>query len=313
MADQHLIYPLLAFRLPSVGLMAEIPQTASLPIAPWREDFVENTGVRLRYLEWGEASKVPLLLLHGIGQTAHTWAYFATAMQPHYRVIALDQRGHGESSWAPNGDYSPAAHARDLDALIEQLGLETFALVGFSMGGRNAMWLADRQPIKVRRLVIVDAGPERPRAGGSPARQFMSGPDVLGSIEEFVERAVRFNPHRNREALRESLRHNLRELPDGKWTWKYDPVLRRPNRPTYAWDDLWVVLGKIGCPTLIVRGAESPVLSPEQAARMVAVIPRARMVTISAAGHTVMGDNPLEFETKVKPFLLDDGGGSDAQ
>jgi pimeloyl-ACP methyl ester carboxylesterase len=282
-------------------------QPPTPPIAPWREEFVETPKVRLRYLEWGDPARASLLLLHGIGQTAHTWAYFATAMQHHYRVIAVDQRGHGESGWASDADYSPAAHARDLDAFIEKLKLESFTLIGFSMGGRNAMGLTDRHPMKVRRLVIVDAGPERPSLGGSEARQFMSGPDVLGSVEEFVERAIWFNPRRSRDALRQSLLHNLRQLPDGRWTWKYDPVLRGPNRRTYPWGDLWRVLAKIACPTLIVRGAESPVLPQEQAARMLEMIPNARMVTISASGHTVMGDNPLEFEAKVKPFLLDEG------
>ena len=112
-------------------------------IAPCREAFVTTPEVRLRYLEWGDAGAMPLLLLHGIGQTAHTWAYFATAMQDHFRVLAIDQRGHGDSGWAPDGDYSPAAHGRDLDALILQLKLEEFALVGFSMGGGKAMWLTD--------------------------------------------------------------------------------------------------------------------------------------------------------------------------
>lgn len=293
--------------------MTDTPQTAPPPIAPWREGFVETPEVRLRYLEWGDPGEAPLLLLHGIGQTARTWAYFATAMQHHYRVIAADQRGHGESSWAPDGDYSPAAHARDLDALIERLNLEHFALVGFSMGGRNAMWLMERHPAKVRRLVLIDAGPERPHSGGSQARQFLSGPDILGTVEDFVERAIRFNPRRSREALRESLLHNLRRLPDGRWTWKYDPALRGPNRQTYPWGDLWPVLAKIVCPTLVVRGAESPVLPAEQAARMVEVIPDARIITISASGHTVMGDNPLEFEAKVKVFLLDEGAGGSSE
>jgi len=275
------------------------------PIAPCQEGFVETPEVRLRYLAWGDPDASPLVLLHGIGQTAHTWAYFATAMQDHFRVVAVDQRGHGDSGWAPDGDYSAAAHGRDLDALILQLRLEEFALVGFSMGGRNAMWLTDRHGARLRRLVIVDAGPQRPHATGSSARQFMSGPDVLDSVEDFVERAVRFNPRRSRETLRESLLHNLRQLPDGKWTWKYDPVLRQPSRQITPAGDLWSVLAKIACATLIVRGAESPALPEEQAARMAEVIPNARVVTISAAGHTVMGDNPIEFEAKVKPFLVE--------
>ena len=284
--------------------MTDTLQPPPLPITPWRVGFVDTPEVRLRYLEWGSPGEEPLLLLHGVGQTAHTWAYFATAMERHYRVIAVDQRGHGDSGWAPDGDYSTAAHARDLDAFIELLKLESFALIGFSMGGRNAMWLTHGHPTKVRRLVIVDAGPERSGSGGSQARRFMSGTDLLNSVEEFVERAILFNPRRSREALRESLLHNLRQLPDGAWTWKYDPVLRDPSRRTPRWVDLWPMLAKIACPTLVVRVAESLALPPEQAARMVEVIPDARMVTIYAAGHTVMGDNPIEFEAKVKPFLL---------
>ncbi len=276
---------------------------ATLPIAPWREGFVDTPEVRLRYLEWGEAAEEPLLLLHGVGQTAHTWAYFATAVRHLYRVIAVDQRGHGDSGWAPDGDYSMEAHARDLDAVIEQLNLQSFSLIGFSMGGRNAMRLAGRHPEKLRRLVIVEAPPERPPPGASQARQFMSGPDLFGSVEDFVERAIRFNPRRSREALRESLLHNLRQLPDGSWTWKYDPILRDSNRRISPWGDLWPVLAKVACPTLIVRGAESAALPPEQTAKMLQTMPDARFVTISGAGHTVMGDNPVEFEAKVKPFL----------
>lgn len=284
--------------------MIDSLESPRLPIAPWREEFVDTPEIRLRYLEWGDPAGEPLLLLHGIGQTAHTWAYFATAIKHRYRVIAIDQRGHGDSGWAPDSDYSTTAHGRDLDAVIERLKLAAFALIGFSMGGRNAMGLASRHPAKVSRLVIVEAGPERPRPGASQARQFMSGADLASSVEDFVERAIRFNPRRSREALRESLLHNLRQLPGGAWTWKYDPILRDPNRRLSPWGDLWQALAKIGCPTLIVRGADSPVLPPEQAARMVETIPDARIVTISAAGHTVMGDNPVEFEAKVKAFLV---------
>jgi len=192
---------------------------------------------------------------------------------------------------------------RDLEAVTRALGLERFALVGLSMGGRNAIMYAARHPEQVRALVIVDIGPRPQRRGVENIRRFTAGPREA-PFEEFLERARRFNPRRPVEQLRGSLRHNLRQLPNGRWTWKYDPRLTDPQAMARRGEeDLGEYIRRIRCPTLIVRGAESDILTPEGAEEMRRAIPGSRLVTIPRAGHLVPGDNPAAFIEAVRAFL----------
>jgi len=191
---------------------------------------------------------------------------------------------------------------------VEALKLDRFVLVGLSMGGNNAYTYAAKHWDKLGGLVIVDVGPEIVPQGSRRIRDFTSAAAELDTIEEFVDRAVAFNPLRPREMLRRSLLHNLRQLSNGKWTWKTDrrrmegggAGLRAPEEIERKWG----YIQSIRCPTLIVRGAESDVFTQEVGERMVRLIPGgAKLVTVSKAGHTVMGDNPPEFEARVREFL----------
>lgn len=270
-----------------------------------RDAFVTARGLRFHYLEWGAPAAPPLVCLHGVTQTAHSWDEVAAALAADWHVVCLDQRGHGDSDWAPDGDYSRETQAADIAAVTAALGLDRFLLAGMSMGGINAITLAARHPGRVRGLVIVDVSPDIERQGVENIRQFVEAPDELDSFEAFVERAHRFNPRRSLENIRSRLAHNLRQLPDGRWTWKYDRRLRTaghgfdPALLAGLWDD---VRG-LRCPTLIVRGAESDILSAEGARRLQAAIPGSELAVIPGAGHSVMGDNPEAFVAAVRPFL----------
>jgi len=243
--------------------------------------------------------------LHGITQTAHSWDEVAAALARDYHVLCLDQRGHGESDWAPDGDYSRQTHAADIAAITDALGLSHILLAGMSMGGINAITLTARHPDTVRALIIVDVSPEIEARGVENIRAFIQAPDELDSVEEFVERAQRFNPRRSRENIRSRLAHNLKRLPSGKWTWKYDTALRAPERGFHAsalahlWDDVHA----IRCPTLIIKGEESDILSADSARKLQAAIPRSELAIVAGAGHSVMGDNPEGFLAAVRPFL----------
>ena len=120
---------------------------------------VEAGGLRFHYLEWGKKDAPPVLLLHGIAQQCHSWDFISLALSDKYRIIALDARGHGDSQWPGDSDYSLEAHQRDLDAVVEALCLKDFVLIGHSMGGRNGYIFTSRRPELVKALVIVDTGP----------------------------------------------------------------------------------------------------------------------------------------------------------
>jgi len=268
---------------------------------------VNASGLSFHYAEWGAATQPPLLCLHGITQTAHSWDEVATDLAADYRVLCFDQRGHGDSDWAPDGDYTRQTQAADRDAITDALGLRQFILAGMSMGGINAITFTARHAEKVRALIIVDVSPEIQVKGVENIRSFIQAPDELDSFEAFVERAHQFNPRRSLENIRSRLSYNLKQLPSGKWTWKYDKALRSGERSfqASALQNLWDDVRAIRCPTLIIKGGESDILSAESAAKLQAAIPESRLAIVPGAGHSVMGDNPAAFVGAVRPFLQD--------
>jgi esterase len=262
--------------------------------------------MRFHYLDWGTSGLPPAVFLHGGGLNAHTWDLVCAALRRDLHCLALDQRGHGESEWSPQMDYATETHVEDLDAFVHALGLERFALVGMSLGGVNALAWAGRHSRSLAGLVLIDVGPEIRFDGVRKIAAFTSEATPLASVEEFVERALQFNPRRNRDLLRRSLLHNLRRMPDGRWMWKYDQRHRGKVDPgAYARrrELLWSAVERVECPTLIVRGAESDVFHDEDAERLASRLPRGRWVRIEGAGHTVQGDNPADLLVALRAFL----------
>ena len=261
-------------------------------------------GMTFHYLEWGDAINPTIMMLHGALQQAHSWDFVSLALADKFHILALDQRGHGESDWAPEGDYSIDAHQRDIDGFVQTYGLNKFILIGHSMGGRNAFVWASRHPSTLKALVIVDTGPETHRRGRDRIRQFRELPDELDSFEEFAERVQQYTG-RSREQTLGALKYSIRERPDGKWTWKYDKVMRSPGTRDSGWtpEQLWECIDRIDCPTLVVRGSRSDLFLEETMDRMQQVIPDCVAVTISGAGHLVQGDNPVDFVAAVQELL----------
>lgn len=266
---------------------------------------VTARGLKFHYLEWGAASAPVIVCLHGITQTAHSWDEVAADLSRDYRVLCLDQRGHGDSDWAPDRIYARQTMAADVDAISTALGLPSFFLCGMSMGGINAITFSSLWPDRVRGLTIVDVSPEIERKGVDHIRAFIQAQDVLDSFDAFVERAHAFNPRRTLDNIRSRLTHNLKQLPDGRWTWKYDVALRSPERgfQASALTNLWQDVSRLQCPTLIIRGSESDILSEAGAAKLRDAIPNSQLATIDGAGHSVMGDNPQQFVAVLRPFL----------
>jgi esterase len=277
-------------------------EPAELLLPDDRQVIVGTT--RFHYLDWPGGGH-PLLFLHGGGLNAHTWDVVAVMLRDRYRCIALDQRGHGDSEWSPAIDYGVETQVKDVEGFINLLGLENPVLIGQSMGGLNAIAYAIGHSERLKGLVAVDVGPEINPAGTERIREFSSTPE-LDSLEAFLERAVKFNPHRDREVLRRSLFYNLRRLPDGKWALKHDQ--RRASDANYRAnveqrERLAREVAKITCPTLIVRGARSDILTDEGADKFARSLPRAKWVRVEDSGHNVQGDNPRGLLDVMRPFL----------
>ncbi len=270
-----------------------------------QDKYVTLNGLRFHYREWGDEGAPPLVLLHGYTSHAHSWDKFAAAMGDTFRVLALDQRGHGETEWA--SDYAPERMVEDVDVFARALHLNKFALVGLSMGGRNAYWYAGQHPTSVERLAIVDIGPAVNANGGARIRAGVLQSDVFADPDEAFRRARAANPRPTDDDLRHRTTHGITQRDDGQWTYRYDKALRSPTHPLPRPDPekSWAILAHIACPTLLVRGAQSDVLSREVAERMVQVMSNCRLVEIADCGHSVPLDRPDEFLAAVRPFLLE--------
>lgn len=259
-------------------------------------------GVLLHYLDWGNEGAQPLLLLHGFTGHARSWDAFARPMARRFRVVAVDQRGHGDSAWTD--DYSGEAMVADVDAFVRQLGLRSFVLLGLSMGGLNALNYAGTHPEEVERLIVVDIGPEIEAAGASRIQAQVQAKDVFETREEAFDQARAANPRPPVEHHRFRIDHNLMPAPDGKWTWKYDKALRSGQpRHRIEPEQGWANWCAIRCPTLLLRGELSDVLSIEVAERMVREHATCELVTVMGSGHPIPLDKPEEFETAVRQWL----------
>ena len=261
-------------------------------------------GMNFHYLEWGDSANPKILMLHGNSQQSHSWDFISLSLSDRYNVIALDQRGHGDSDWAAAGDYSLEAQVGDLDGFVKALGLDQFVLMGHSMGGRNSYVWASSNSWLLRGLVIVDTGPETQRGGRNRIKTFRELPDELDSFEEFSQRIQEYTG-RTQEQVEGALKYSIRQRQDGKWTWKYDKAMRDPSRQETGWEpeQLWASGSGIDCPTLVLRGVRSDLFDEETMQKMQESIGDCETVTIARAGHLVQGDNPADFLTAVEAWV----------
>lgn len=264
------------------------------------------SGVFLHALHRGGASRRPLVLLHGGGANAHWWDHLAPAFAERFHVVALDFRGHGDSDHPD--ELEIGGFSRDLEALLQHLGVHEAVLrepslrepilMGHSMGGHIALDHAARGG-QVRALVAIEIVRGAPTRARRAMRLALAARRSYRTREDAIER-YRFlppAPHAS-EALRASIAaHSVAQQPDGRFGFKFDPRwFGLPPSPAPP-------LSAVGCPTLIVRGAESPLLSEEGAAAFAAEIPAAQVAVIEAAGHNLHLEQPEAFLAAVEPFL----------
>ena len=266
----------------------------------------EGAGVTIVADATGPADGVPLLFLHGGGQTRQSWGRaVAEAAARGYRAITADLRGHGESGWSPDGLYDIQYFAGDVRHVVAALGRPP-VLVGASLGGLTALLVASAPPPAVAGLVLVDVAARIEAEGTGEIGTFMtSAPNGFASLDEAADAVAAYLPHRPRPKDTSGLMRNLRLRDDGRYHWHWDPAFIRPTSraaprdPALFEDSARALI----VPTLLVRGGRSRVVSREGAAAFLDLVPHAEWVDVADADHMVAGDANDAFNAAVFAFL----------
>lgn len=271
--------------------------------------FEGASGLTLRADVFGDPNGTPVLMLHGGGQTRHSWTDTACALaEDGWQVVSVDQRGHGDSDWSKDHAYAFRDYADDIVEIVPQLARPP-VLVGASLGGLAAL-LAEGEAKAAfgRGLILVDVAPRMEPEGVERIIGFMqSHPDGFATLDECADAVAAYNPHRPRPKSSDGLAKNLRQGEDGRWRWHWDPgflgVDRKSVDREVQIDD---AARAVDVPTLLVRGRLSDLLSEEGARHFLELVPHAGFVDVSGAGHMVAGDNNDLFTDAVRGFLRDE-------
>jgi pimeloyl-ACP methyl ester carboxylesterase len=264
---------------------------------------MEVGGLALQALEWGPAGRSGVLLLHGGAAHAHWFDAVAAPLAERRHVVALDQRGHGESQWAQPPAYATRDFARDLVGVMDCLGWATAVLVGHSMGGHNAIGCAAWHADRVRGLVIVDSRPAIPAERIAQMRERGARPHRRHPTVEAAAAAFRLLPPDTTAdpALLAHLAQESVAWQDGAVILRFDPACYAAREPV----DGWLLLPEIVAPTLVVRGELSPILPRSMAERLAGGLRDARLVEVPGAYHHLVLDEPEAFTKAVLEFLDD--------
>ncbi len=261
---------------------------------------------RFHFLEWGAPDAPAVLLLHGGHQSAHSWDLVSLHLAQKYRVLALDQRGHGDSEWSRDVSYGNYEMSLDAEAFIQAMGLHRPLVMGHSMGGRNAMLMTKRDPSKLRGLVVVDIGPELSGRGREVILGFVNNNEEFDNLDHFVANVRKYDPYRSREHIERTVKYNMLERADGKYVSKCDSNPRKLGivRGVGALENITLEeAGTFDLPVLIVRGENSNILLPDAAERFRDALPDGTLVTVPNCGHNVHGQNTKGFIAAIEGFL----------
>jgi len=268
-----------------------------------RDGFIEVNGLKLHYLDWGDYGKPTILLLHGACAHAHWWDFFALSLREDYRIIALDQRGHGDSQWPNPPAYQTLDYVSDIEVFIEKLGLRDAVLIGHSMGGHNSMVYGGiSESSRLKGLVIVDSLAYVNLEDEDFYKRLNDRPlPIYNTLEEAIER-FRLVPEEtfaSRDMLRHVAYHSVKRLSSGKWGLKFDKNAFLRWSPLDARD----YVGNIRCPVVFIRGERSSVVSRDHAEEIVRLCRKGSLKEIRMAYHHVFLDNQTEFKAEIEDFL----------
>ncbi|HET8944477.1 MAG TPA: alpha/beta hydrolase [Dehalococcoidia bacterium] len=274
------------------------------------EGELKINGLRIHYFEWKGAGSRPLVLMHGLRDYAYFWQDCANRLLDDFHIFAPDQRGHGESEFAPGG-YLVWALASDLAKFVDAIGLERYDLVGLSLGSRTSMAYARENSSRLKHLVLCDMGPQMARAGAVGLKENMTAGADRAPSSFTLEAAHAFYreqwPSLDDASLDRLVGNSLIKGEDGLYSNRYDrrlsDIATKAAIPEI--DFLWDALTRIQCPTLVMRGEHSPILDDEIAGRMVSALPDGRLYVFGDTGHSLPRLRPEGFAAVLRAFLDD--------
>ncbi|WP_240975347.1 alpha/beta fold hydrolase [Paraburkholderia aromaticivorans] len=256
---------------------------------------------------WGLPSSPLVVLMHGGGQTRHAWRNTGKELADRgYYVVAFDARGHGDSDWAPEGDYSQDAFVRDLACVVKALGGPSPALIGASLGGNTALAAIGEGRLEAAALVLVDVVPNTTRAGFDRIQAFMKQkPEGFTSLEEVADAVSQYRADGRRPRSLDGLMKNIRQGANGRYYWHWDPqfLASREDDLALRHARLSLAAQHLNLPTMLVRGGSSDVVTEEGVSEFLALCPHARYINIKEAGHMVTGDDNTVFGRAMTEFL----------
>lgn len=278
----------------------------------------QSQGLTLHYLDWGNASKPPLILVHGMMDHARSWDRIARDLCSHWHVIVPDLRGHGDSEWSPDGAYLAHYYLQDFVDLIDTLGFESVDIIAHSFGGNPTARFAAIYPHRVKRLVLVDAmGPNqsvlaqwqqkgvvaRSREWIEKRQQAGQAQRYFDSLDVAASRLTRTNPLLQPEQARHLARHGVREHEQG-YCWKHDPLTGNFSPEDFAihLSEYWQA---IMAPTLMCWGPKSWTTDPAVDGSS-AFFKQPQHITFEHSGHWIHHNQPEEFIAAVSRFLQSD-------
>lgn len=278
-------------------------ETGSIPQpAPYADRFVKAGALRLHYLDYGTTGRRPMLCVHGGAAHAHWFDFVAAGFTADHHVMALDQRGHGDSESVDPPTYAYEDYADDLDKVARQLDLRDFVLVGHSMGGTVSLLYAATHPGRVGRLVVVDSTLQMTAERVAALRSVGSREGSSYATREEFLAGYRLRPVGTSAApaiIRHLAENGGRQFPDGSWRHKFDRKVYATRETTDGLPN-W---SRIKIPALLVKAARSQRISPQVYAEVKSRCPQVEMVEVPDADHHVTLDNPEGFVRAVKPFL----------
>ncbi len=290
------------------------------PLGP-TSSFYVSQRLRLHFVDWGNESRPPLVLVHGGRDHARSWDWVARALRGEHHVIAPDLRGHGDSAWAIGGMYAMADFVLDLAQLLDALGLFPVTLIGHSLGGAVVLQYAGAFPERVHKVVAIEGlGPAPELAANMRAvppwerlvrwiddMQHLAArqPRRYASIAAAAARMREENAFLSEEQALHLTRHGVARNEDGTWSWKFDNYVRAFSPQRFDPDDVRALWGRIACPVLLLRGSKSWASDPVLDGRITA-FREARLVNVEGAGHWVHHDRLEEFLRLVGEFLEGD-------
>jgi pimeloyl-ACP methyl ester carboxylesterase len=273
---------------------------------PQRLTFTATDGISLvgdRWLPAGR-SRGTIVFLHGGGQNRHSWTRTARNLASQgWDCLTFDARGHGESEWSPSGSYMLTDFVDDLRVIVESLD-DPPTLVGASLGGRVVLATEGEHPGTAHGLVLVDIAHRVAREGQDRVLAFMrGGPDGFASLADAGAAVASYRPN-GRPIDLERLRRHLRRGKDGRWYWHWDPAFLTfgDNARNFDPNRLTAAARSLRLPVLLVRGRHSDVVSPDDAAEFLRLVPTARLVEVSA-GHMIVGDENSVFAKELRRFM----------